>query len=98
MKMVCASTIRGPPDFSSTSKEISRFFCYLSIRFLRLDRFDKKHLGVYVPKYVKIFYNLEPGKYTGGITMEQGEVTGCSIQLTQYRRTLRGRLPPNKGQ
>jgi hypothetical protein len=71
----------------------------MPIRFLsRLSQFDKKHLGFYVPKYVKVFYSLKPGKYKGGISMEHGEVTSCSIRLTEYRKTLRGRLPPNKGE
>jgi hypothetical protein len=68
------------------------------IRFIsRVSDHDKKHLGFYVPKYVMDFYQLKPGRYKGGVSLTFGNVTSCPINLTKYRHTLRGRLPPNVG-
>ena len=43
------------------------------------------------------FYQLKPGRYKGGVSLSFGDVTSCPINLTKYKRTLRGRLPPNVG-
>jgi hypothetical protein len=68
------------------------------IRFIsRVSDYDKKHLGFYVPKYVTDFYQLKPGRYKGGVSLSFGDVTSCPINLVKFRRTLRGRLPPNVG-
>jgi len=68
------------------------------VRFIsRISSFDKKHLGFYVPKYVTDFYQLQPGRYKGGVSLTHGEVTSCTINLAKYKHTLRGRLPPNIG-
>jgi len=55
----------------------------MPVRFIsRLSEYDKKHLGFYVPKHV---------------SLEFGDVTSCPINLTKFKHTLRGRLPPNVG-
>ena len=70
----------------------------MPIRFIsRVSEYDKKHLGFYVPKYVMEFYQLKPGLYKGGVSLSFGDVTSCPINLTKYKHTLRGRLPPNIG-
>jgi len=70
----------------------------LPVRFIsRLSKFDSKHLGFYVPKYVTDFYGLEPGLYRGGASMKHGELNSCPIKLVKFRRTLRGRLSPSIG-
>lgn len=68
------------------------------IRFLsRISDYDKKHLGFFVPKYATDFYQLQPGRYKGGVSLAHGEVTSCPINLVKYKHTLRGRLPSNIG-
>jgi len=70
----------------------------MPVRFIsRLSEYDKKHLGFYVPKHVTNFYSLKPGRYKGGVSLEFGDVTSCPINLTKFKHTLRGRLPPNVG-
>lgn len=70
----------------------------MPIRFIsRVSEYDKKHLGFYVPKYVMDFYQLKPGRYKGGVSLTHGDVTSCPINLVKFRRTLKGRLPPNIG-
>ncbi len=70
----------------------------MPIRFIaRLNEYDKKHLGFYVPKYVADFYRLEPGRYKGGFSLSHGEMTSFGITLTPFRKTLRGRLPQGEG-
>jgi hypothetical protein len=51
----------------------------------------------YVPKYVKEFYGLKSGSYMGGVTQKNGSSTGCRIDLSIYRNTLRGRIPEETG-
>jgi hypothetical protein len=68
------------------------------IRFIsRVSEYDKTHLGFYIPKYVMEFYQLKSGRYKGGVSLSFGDVTSCPINLTKFRHTLRGRLPPNVG-
>ena len=70
----------------------------MPIRFIvRVSDFDKKQLGFFVPKYVTDFYQLKPGRYKGGVSLTHGDVTTCPINLSKYKHTLRGRLPPNVG-
>jgi hypothetical protein len=70
----------------------------LPTRFMaRLATVDNTHLGFYVPKYVKEFYDLEEGSYKGGIAPSEGDLTSCSIKLRPYKHTLRGTLPKNIG-
>ena len=70
----------------------------MPIRFIaKLTEYDKKHLGFYVPKYVADFYRLQPGRYKGGVSLSHGDLTSFGITLVPFRRTLRGRLPPNAG-
>ncbi|MFW9910412.1 MAG: hypothetical protein ACFFEF_17790 [Candidatus Thorarchaeota archaeon] len=64
----------------------------------RLATIDSSHLGFYVPKYVKEFYDLQEGNYKGGIAPREGDLTSCSIKLRPYKHTLRGTLPKNIGQ
>ena len=63
----------------------------------RLSTVDKDHLGFYVPKFVMDFYKLEEGRYKGGISPTEGDMTSCTIKLRKYKRTLRGTLPKNIG-
>ncbi len=78
--------------------EICDKVIFLPTRFMaRLATIDSKHLGFYVPKYVKDFYDLEEGNYKGGIAPREGDLTSCSIKLRPYKHTLRGTLPPNIG-
>ena len=70
----------------------------MPIRFIsKISDYDKNHLGFFVPKYVKDFYQLNPGRYKGGVSLSHGDVTTCPINLVKYKHTLRGRLPPNIG-
>ncbi|MFW9832710.1 MAG: hypothetical protein ACFFEK_01840 [Candidatus Thorarchaeota archaeon] len=70
----------------------------MPIRFIsRVSEYDKTHLGFYVPKYVMEFYQLKSGRYKGGVSLSFGDITSCPINLTKFRHTLRGRLPPNVG-
>ena len=63
----------------------------------RLSKIDEDHLGFYVPKFVMGFYRLEEGRYKGGISPTEGDLTSCSIKLRKYKHTLRGTLPKNIG-
>ena len=63
----------------------------------RLARIDNKHLGFYVPKYVKEFYQIDEGNYKGGIAPKEGDLTSCTVKLRPYKHTLRGTLPQNIG-
>ncbi|TFF92943.1 hypothetical protein EU546_06885 [Candidatus Thorarchaeota archaeon] len=102
LESVPAADLGAILDFSSIGlslRETCSFVMAMPIRFLsRLSKFDKSRLGFYVPRYVKQFYDLKPGSYKGGISMEHGEVTSCSIQFSKYRKTLRGKLPAGKGE
>ncbi|MFW9920017.1 MAG: hypothetical protein ACFFED_10480 [Candidatus Thorarchaeota archaeon] len=70
----------------------------MPIRFIaRTSKYDAKHMGFYVPKYVMDFYGLQPGDYKGGVSPKHGEVNSCPIKLIKFRHTLRGRLPPHVG-
>ena len=70
----------------------------MPIRFIaRLNEYDKKHLGFYVPKFVAEFYGLEAGRYKGGFSASHGDLTSCGITLAPFRKTLRGRLAPGVG-
>ena len=70
----------------------------MPVRFIvRVSDYDKKHLGVFVPKYVADFYQLQPGRYKGGVSLTHGDVNSCPINLSKYKHTLRGRLPLNVG-
>lgn len=70
----------------------------LPTRFMaRLAKIDNSHLGFYVPKYVKEFYQIEEGNYKGGIAPKEGDLTSCSIKLRTYKHTLRGTLPKDIG-
>lgn len=70
----------------------------MPVRFIvRVSDFDKKHLGFFVPKHVADFYQLQPGRYKGGVSLTHGDLTSCPINLSKYKHTLRGRLPLNVG-
>jgi hypothetical protein len=78
--------------------EIFAEVIFLPTRFMaRLATIDNTHLGFYVPKYVKEFYDLDEGIYKGGIAPSEGDLTSCSIKLRTYKHTLRGTLPKNVG-
>jgi hypothetical protein len=70
----------------------------MPLRFLtRLTKGAGHYHLFYVPKYVKEFYGFKSGSYMGGVTQKNGLSTGCRIDLTVYRNTLRGRVPDSAG-
>ncbi len=70
----------------------------MPLRFLaRLTKGAGRYHLFYVPKYVKEFYGLKSGSYKGGVTLKNGTTASYRIHLSQYRSTLRGRVPESAG-
>ena len=70
----------------------------MPLRFLtRLTKEQKGFVGFYVPRYVIQFYKLKPGRFQGGVTLEDGATTYCALRLEGRGKKLYGKAPDTVG-